>query len=95
MAGRHSLGILARRPGMTFPPGQHPIEGFPRFGTHLHRPPPAVPIDPVIEVSGAVAKPFRPATGRARDASRRQLTAQGHRPLRQLRSAVLSEWRRP
>ena len=43
MAGRHSLGILARRPGMTFPPGQHPIEGFPRFGTHLHRPPPLSP----------------------------------------------------
>src|SRR2546422_9566094 len=60
---------------MTLPTGQHPIDGFPRFGTHLHRPPPAVPIDPVIEISGAVAKPFRPATGRARDASRRQLTA--------------------
>ena len=30
---------------MTLPPGQHAIEGFPRFGTHLHRPPPAVPTD--------------------------------------------------
>src|SRR5205809_5603069 len=50
---------------MTLPAGQHPIDGFPRFGPHLHRPPPAVPIDPVIEISGAVAKPFRPATGRA------------------------------
>jgi len=29
MAGRHSLGILARRPGMTLPAGQHPIDGFP------------------------------------------------------------------
>jgi hypothetical protein len=43
---------------VTLPPGQHPIDGFPRFGTHLHRPPPAVPIDPVIEISGAVAKSF-------------------------------------
>jgi len=95
MAGRRSLGILARRTGMTLPPGQHPIEGFPRFGTHLHRPPPAVPIDPVIEISGAVAKPFRPATGRAPMLPRRQLSAQGYRPLGQLRSVVLSEWRRP
>ena len=45
---------------MTLPAGQHPIDGFPRFGTHLHRPPPAVPIDTVIEISGAVAKPFVP-----------------------------------
>jgi len=58
-------------------------------------PPPAVPIDPVIEISGAVAKPFRPATGRAPMLPRRQLTAQGYRPLGQLRSVVLSEWRRP
>jgi DMSO/TMAO reductase YedYZ molybdopterin-dependent catalytic subunit len=28
---------------MTLPPGQHAVEGFPRFGTHLHRPPPDVP----------------------------------------------------
>jgi hypothetical protein len=28
---------------MTLPPGQRPIDGFPRFGTHLHRPAPAVP----------------------------------------------------
>src|SRR2546425_4231796 len=34
------------------------IDGFPRFGTHLHGPPPAVPIDPVIESSGAMARSF-------------------------------------
>jgi hypothetical protein len=39
---------------MTLPAGQHPIDGFPRFGTHLHRPPPAVPIDTVI-VNGPYA----------------------------------------
>ena len=39
------------------PPGQRAVDGFPRFGTHLHRPPPAVPAEPVIEVTGAVAEP--------------------------------------
>src|SRR5437764_6177572 len=56
VAGGHSIGILARRPDVTLPPGQHLIDGFPRFGTHLARPAPAVPIVPVIEISGAVAK---------------------------------------
>ncbi|MET9269813.1 molybdopterin-dependent oxidoreductase [Kribbella sp. NPDC003557] len=39
------------------PPGQRRVEGFPRFGTHLHRPPPAVPDDPQIAISGVVRKP--------------------------------------
>ncbi|HEX2105652.1 MAG TPA: molybdopterin-dependent oxidoreductase [Solirubrobacteraceae bacterium] len=43
---------------MTLPPGQRAIQGFPRFGTHLHRPAPAVPADPVIEIAGAVTEPF-------------------------------------
>lgn len=30
------------------------MAGFPRFGTHLHRPPPAIPEHPTIEVTGAV-----------------------------------------
>src|SRR5437762_12674133 len=38
LAGGHSIGILARRPDVTLPPGQHLIDGFPRFGTHLARP---------------------------------------------------------
>lgn len=38
----------------TLPPGQRRVEGFPRFGTHLHRPPPPAPDDPVIAISGAV-----------------------------------------
>ena len=46
---------------MTLPAGQHPIDGFPRFGTHLHRPPPAVPIDTVIVRSAAPwPNPFVP-----------------------------------
>ena len=34
---------------MRLPPGQHAIDGFPRFGTHLHQLPPAVPANPVME----------------------------------------------
>jgi DMSO/TMAO reductase YedYZ molybdopterin-dependent catalytic subunit len=43
---------------MRLPPGQRAVEGFPRFGTHLHRPPPAVPAEPVIEVHGTVSEPL-------------------------------------
>ena len=43
---------------MTLPPGQRAIDGFPRFGTHLHHPPPPVPAHPVIEVAGALTHPF-------------------------------------
>ncbi|MFC9997779.1 molybdopterin-dependent oxidoreductase [Nocardia sp. NPDC127526] len=43
---------------MTLPPGQRAVEGFPRFGTHLHHPPPPVPDDPVIEIAGAVTEPL-------------------------------------
>ncbi|MFE0173818.1 molybdopterin-dependent oxidoreductase [Streptomyces sp. NPDC059002] len=38
---------------MTLPPGQHAVDGFPRFGTHIHHPPPPVPAEPVIEICGA------------------------------------------
>jgi DMSO/TMAO reductase YedYZ molybdopterin-dependent catalytic subunit len=41
---------------LPLPPGQRRIEGFPRFGTHLARPAPAVPADPVIAVRGAVTE---------------------------------------
>ncbi|MFD3746024.1 molybdopterin-dependent oxidoreductase [Nocardia sp. NPDC058633] len=43
---------------MALPPGQRAIDGFPRFGTHLHHPPPPVPANPVIEVGGALTEPF-------------------------------------
>src|SRR5205085_6330668 len=46
------------RAAVTLPPGQYRVDGFPRFGTHLHRPPPRVPVDPAIEICGAVAEPF-------------------------------------
>ncbi|WP_067544543.1 molybdopterin-dependent oxidoreductase [Nocardia crassostreae] len=41
---------------MTLPPGQRAVEGFPRFGTHMHHPPPPVPAAPVIEIGGAVSE---------------------------------------
>ncbi len=63
---------------MTLPPGQRPADGFPRFGTHLHRPPPAVPADPVIEISGAVASSFALPLAELATLPRRELTADFH-----------------
>jgi DMSO/TMAO reductase YedYZ molybdopterin-dependent catalytic subunit len=44
--------------GQRLPPGQSAAHGFPRFGTHLYRPPPPVPEDPTIEIAGAVTGGF-------------------------------------
>ncbi len=63
---------------MSLPPGQHAIDGFPRFGAHLHRPPPAVPADPVIEIAGAVAEPFSVPLAELATLPRRELTADFH-----------------
>lgn len=63
---------------MTLPPGQHRTDGFPRFGTHLHRPAPAVPIDPVIEMSGAVGVSFTLPLAALATLPRRELTADFH-----------------
>jgi DMSO/TMAO reductase YedYZ molybdopterin-dependent catalytic subunit len=63
---------------VTLPPGQHPIDGFPRFGTHLHQPAPAVPKNPVIEISGAGAKPFVLPLAELAALPRRELTADFH-----------------
>jgi DMSO/TMAO reductase YedYZ molybdopterin-dependent catalytic subunit len=68
----------ARRADVTLPPGQHAIDGFPRFGTHLHRSAPAVPVDPVIEISGAVAAPFAVPLATLATLPRRDLTADFH-----------------
>ena len=63
---------------MTLPPGQHPVDEFPRFGTHLHRPAPPVPVDPVIEISGAGAKTFALPLAELATLPRRELTADFH-----------------
>jgi DMSO/TMAO reductase YedYZ molybdopterin-dependent catalytic subunit len=43
---------------MPLPPGQRAIEGFPRFGTHMNKPAPAVPAQPTLEITGAVRESF-------------------------------------
>lgn len=43
---------------MSLPPGQHAVETFPRFGTHLHQAPPPLAVDPAIEISGTGIAPF-------------------------------------
>ena len=63
---------------MALPPGQQRIEGFPRFGTHLDRPAPAVPADPVIEIAGAVARPVTLPLAELGRLARRELTADFH-----------------
>ncbi len=63
---------------MTLPPGQREREGFPRFGTHLGRPAPAVPADPVIKIDGAGVEPFALPLARLATLPRRELTADFH-----------------
>ena len=63
---------------MTLPPGQHEIDGFPRFGTHFHHPPPPVPADPVIEVRGSVTQPTAVPVAELAGLPRRELTADFH-----------------
>jgi DMSO/TMAO reductase YedYZ molybdopterin-dependent catalytic subunit len=63
---------------VTLPPGQRRTDGFPRFGTHLHRPAPAVPINPVIEISGAVPESFAVPLATLATLPRRELTADFH-----------------
>ncbi len=66
------------RHGLRLPPGQRPVEGFPRFGTHLHHPPPAIPEDHGIEVSGAVTEAFVLPMAELARLPRRELTADFH-----------------
>lgn len=41
---------------MVLPPGQRAVQGFPRFGVELEKPPPVPPTDMVIEVTGELAR---------------------------------------
>jgi DMSO/TMAO reductase YedYZ molybdopterin-dependent catalytic subunit len=63
---------------MTLPPGQHAIDGLPRFGTHGRRPPPALPEHPIIEIGGTVTKPFDVPLTALATLPRRELTADFH-----------------
>src|SRR5687767_3562831 len=62
----------------TLPPGQRALDHFPRFGTHLHRPPPPVPDDPAVEVTGAVESPFSVPLADVAALPRRAITADFH-----------------
>jgi DMSO/TMAO reductase YedYZ molybdopterin-dependent catalytic subunit len=62
---------------VPLPPGQHAIDGFPRFGTHLADPAPPVPSEPAIELSGAVEPVVLPL-GELRSLPRREITADFH-----------------
>ena len=76
-AGRDRPGGQGRH-GLRIPPGQRPVEGFPRFGTHLHHDAPAVPEDHAIEVSGAVTEAFALPVAELARLPRRELTADFH-----------------
>jgi DMSO/TMAO reductase YedYZ molybdopterin-dependent catalytic subunit len=60
------------------PPGQRRVEGFPRFGTQLRRPPPPVPPDPVLTVGGAVTEAFDVPLATLATLPRHELTADFH-----------------
>ncbi len=60
------------------PPGQRPIRGFPRFGTHAHNPPPAVPAHPRLDIAGAVTQPFTLPLTELQDLPRREVVADLH-----------------
>ena len=59
------------------PPGQRPLERFPRFGTN-QGPPPAVPSAPVIEITGAVEAPATIAVDDLPSLARRTAFADFH-----------------
>lgn len=60
------------------PPGQSAIPGFPRFGTHFHRPPPAVPAEAKVEIAGAVREPFAIPLAELGALPRREVVADFH-----------------
>ncbi|WP_280218539.1 molybdopterin-dependent oxidoreductase [Nocardia neocaledoniensis] len=63
---------------MALPPGQRAIDGFPRFGTHLHHPPPPIPAEPTLELGGAVAEPLTFTLDEFATLPRRELLADFH-----------------
>ena len=60
------------------PPGQVEIGRFPRFGTHLNRPAPPVPVDPAIEITGAVTTAATVPVADLATLPRRELVADFH-----------------
>ena len=63
---------------VTLPPGQYRIEGFPRFGVQLHHPPPEVPKDHRLEITGVVRAPVAVALTELASLPRREIVADFH-----------------
>ncbi|MCD9141405.1 molybdopterin-dependent oxidoreductase [Streptomyces albireticuli] len=63
---------------MTLPPGQRAVDGFPRFGKHLHHPPPPAPADPVIEIGGALTEALTLSATDLAELPRREIRADFH-----------------
>lgn len=84
-AGRSTAGRIAGLRFLTgnpadpsLPPGQRRVDGFPRFGIHLHHPPPAIPTAPAIEIRGSVTEPFAVPLSRLATLQRRRQAADLH-----------------
>ncbi len=80
---RPSPAEVARRAGDVrrhgpLPPGQRLIDWFPRFGTHGDKPPPEVPVDPVVEIGGAVNETSAVPVADLATLPRRRLDADFH-----------------
>lgn len=78
LPARFRMAPIGERPRGTLPPGQRWVTGFPRFGYHLSEPPPTVPADPVITVSGPLSAPVILAVGALADMPRTTVTADFH-----------------
>ena len=85
MGTTHETGRVTIRPGSAqgrlgsrLPPGQRAVDGFPRFGTHLHHPAPPIPENHAIEISGAVAEAFAVPLTELGRLPRRELVADLH-----------------
>jgi len=63
---------------LGLPPGQRRLARFPRFGVHLSRPAPTVPVTPVIQIRGAVTEAFDVPLARLADLPRCELVADFH-----------------
>lgn len=78
MASTRIVAITRGRCVVRLPPGQRAVDRFPRFGTHLHQPAPAVPADPTIEIARAVPEPSSLPAALLATYPRREITADFH-----------------
>jgi DMSO/TMAO reductase YedYZ molybdopterin-dependent catalytic subunit len=71
-------GRAHRERDVVLPPGQYRIDGFPRFGAQLDRPPPEAPDDPRLEITGAVTTPTTVALAELGSLPHREIVADLH-----------------